>query len=132
MKSRDPEERHAAEETEAALKEGFAEIKTAGDAARILAKVEEIAGTTKEGDISDIPEGIRPEEPAHAIQAAARDATPGTRPAAVLSETARQVASSPSSVQPSLTPASTRHPGNRAKARSRPRCAEAAAFCDEN
>ena len=102
MKSRDPEERHAAEETEAALKEGFAEIKTAGDAARILAKVEGIAGTTKEGDISDIPEGIRPEEPAHAIQAAARDATPGTRPAAVLSETARQVASSPSSVQPVL------------------------------
>lgn len=60
MKSRDPEERHAAEETEAALKKGFAEIKTAGDAARILAKVEGIAGTTKEGDISDIPEGIPP------------------------------------------------------------------------
>jgi hypothetical protein len=32
-KSRDPEKNAAAEETEAALKEGFAEIKTAGDAA---------------------------------------------------------------------------------------------------
>ena len=107
MKSRDPEERHAAEETEAALKEGFAEIKTAGDAARILAKVEGIAGTTKEGDISDIPEGIRPEEPAHAIQAAARDATPGTRPAAASTgfSTTPECRPRPCSTRPASEPA---------------------------
>jgi undecaprenyl-diphosphatase len=87
---------------EAALKKGFAEVTSENDAAKILAEVEEIAGKAKEGDIPNVPSGVQPGEQAAAIKAAAEGAVSKERPAAVLAETARQVAASPPAAQPVL------------------------------
>jgi undecaprenyl-diphosphatase len=101
-KESDAEQRADAREVAAALKKGFAEVKSEEDAARVLAEVEAIAGEAKEKDVPTVPAEVQPREQADAIKAAAEDAVSKERPAAVLAETARQIAASPPATQPVL------------------------------
>jgi undecaprenyl-diphosphatase len=96
------EQRGAAREVEAALEKGFAEVKSEDDAAKVLAEVEAISGEAKEEDIPNAPADVEPGEQTGAIKAAAEDAVAKERPAAVLAETARQIAASPPATQPVL------------------------------
>jgi undecaprenyl-diphosphatase len=89
------QQRAEAREVEAALKKGFAEVKSEEDAARVLSEVEAIAGEVKEKDIPNAPAEVQPKEQTGAIRAAAEHAVSKDRPAAVLAETARQIAASP-------------------------------------
>jgi undecaprenyl-diphosphatase len=98
----DAEKREAVRETEKALKKGFAEVKTAEEAAKVLDEVEQIAGEAKEQDVPTAPADIQPAEQADAIKAAAETPDKKERPAAVLAETARQVAAAPPATQPVL------------------------------
>lgn len=98
-KRNDAQPQEEAAEVEASLEKGFAEVKSEDDAAEVLAKVEEIAGDVEERDIPNVSADVQLEEQTRAIRAAAEGAVCKERSAAVLAETARQVAASPPAVQ---------------------------------
>jgi undecaprenyl-diphosphatase len=116
----DAEKRGAARETEQALKTGFAEVKTAKDAAEVLEELETIAGEAKEKDIPHAPLDVQPTEQANAIKEAAETTESTERPAAVLAETARQVAASPPATQPILDAAIEKAAGQSTTGRAEP------------
>lgn len=80
---------------EKALEKGFAAVQSPSDASDVLEEVEAVAGDTEERDIPPEAGSSDPVKQAEAIKAAADSVTPKDRPAAVLANTAVQIASAP-------------------------------------
>ena len=84
----------AVKQAESALKSGFAEVKTASDAKRVLNQVEDAGADIQEEDL----EGVKPADAADqasSLRETAESSSPSSRPAAVLAEAAAQVAGAP-------------------------------------
>ncbi|MDQ3622735.1 MAG: phosphatase PAP2 family protein [Verrucomicrobiota bacterium] len=77
---------------EDALGQGIAALKTPAQAAEVLDTLEKAAGTRTEEEVAAATSSVPPEQQAAAIERAAAEAPSAGKPAAVLAETAAQLA----------------------------------------